>query len=96
MVDLQSALNSLFFDVDQYCLDIDDSESNEYLYGKGKLRSIVKEKTFPILQKYCDTENQLLWRESNTDLNSIVRRSYTILLLTGGILLMNLISFIRG
>jgi hypothetical protein len=99
-VDIQSAISNLFFDVDQYSPEIDDSESNEYVYSEGKLRSIVKEETFPILQKYCETENSELTNlKYTTDLNSFnptVQKSYTALLVTSGILLITLITFILG
>ncbi len=56
-VDFKSVLDNFYFDLDPYNPKLDESESNDYEYSEEKLRAIVKEKVFPVVQESCEIDN---------------------------------------
>ena len=87
-----SAISNLFFDVDRYDSDADELglDSGDIVYSEAKLRSVVKEQYFPDLEKYYEIP-PLTHLQSPIQLDQIIQRSYSMLLVVGGILLINLI-----
>lgn len=91
--DFCSAIDNIFFAVDQFDPHLEDSDWNEIVYSESKLRSVIQESYLPILQKSCDLDDSFF--QSKIDLNRLVERSYTIvcsvILAASGFLLSNFI-----
>lgn len=89
-----SAIEDLFFDVDQFDPDIEDSVWNDIVYSESKLRAVIKEEYLPILQKSCNLDDSFF--ESKINLDELVKRSYKIVfsvaLVTGIFLLVNFVN----
>ena len=94
-VGFTSAISNLFFNVERYDSNADELglESGDIVYSEAKLRSVVKEKFFPKLEKYYEAEIPPLTNlQSPIQLDQIIQRSYSMLLVVGGILLIHLIT----
>lgn len=88
--DFNSAIDGLFFAIECYSPNIEDSDWNETVYSESKLRSVIQERYLPILQKSCDLDDSFF--QSKIDLDSLVERSYQIffsVLAASGLLLVN-------
>ena len=62
-----AALDDLFFEVERYDPDIDDSDWNEVGCSENQLRSIIQETYAPILQQSCNLDSEFF--QSNIDLD---------------------------
>lgn len=54
-----SITEDLFFEIDRFDPDFEDSNWNEFVYSESKLRSVIKE-NYLILQKVCELEDNFL------------------------------------
>jgi len=55
--DFSSLIGDLYFEIDLYDPDREDSDWDEFTYSESKLRSLIHEEYVPIFQKCCDLEN---------------------------------------
>lgn len=55
--DFSSLIGDLYFEIDLYDPDREDSDWDEFTYSESKLRSLIQEEYVPIFQKCCDLEN---------------------------------------
>lgn len=90
-VDFTSVIDNIFFDVDRFDPDIEDSDWNDYVYSESKLRSVIKEEYLPRLQESCNLDDSFFQPRINLD--QLIERSYKIVfsvaLVVTGFLLSN-------
>lgn len=92
-VDFGSEIADLFFEIDRFDPDIEDSDWNDYVYSESKLRSVIKEGYLPGFLESCDLDDSFF--QPRIDLDQLIERSYKIVfsvaILVIGFLLANFI-----
>ena len=88
--DFIGAIDHLFFEIDRYDPNIDDSDWNDIVYSESKLRSVIQEKYVPRLQNSCDL-NESFFRPT-VDRDQLIRRSYLISIMSSLVLVTSLIA----
>jgi hypothetical protein len=65
--DFTSAIDDIYFEIDLYNSDREDSDWDEFTYSESKLRSVIQEQYVPIFQKSCDLENSFFQPKIDLD-----------------------------
>lgn len=74
--DFNSMTNNMFFEIDQYDPNLEDSDWNEFVYSESKLRHVIQTKYLPTLLKSCDLDSTFL--QPKLSLDQLIERSYYI------------------